>query len=449
MPPIRQFGAQCVAGVLFSFALALTLLPATIVLRDRRRRARDKWDGRLKATGDKGSNGPLDRFLVRIAMLSERHRITVVIATGLIVVTCILLSFQVTTEADLMKMMPGDMPFIKANDRINEYFGGQDYAYTIVHGDALEPSTMRAMLDYEDALADTDFTTEEGKPLFERSKMFSLADLVVKVNGSIPEQRADVLKVLMSMSTGKKSESSNQLLNPAYPDVTMISIRVDRGPQGEMKKMAQTLVAENRRVEAANDGLELTSSGLPLLMNDMLGSIVPTQLKTGAVALVLCALVVILIFKSFFFGIAATSVVFIGIALEMGALSLLNWPLDFMTVMVSSLVIGAGIDFGIHLTHRFREEWHHGGVEAEEAMRRTVGNVGKALVAAAVTTAGAFGIIATSGISYLKRFGGITALSLTFALLAALLFLPTVLAWRAEIVDRKKDRKSTVLEKSA
>jgi len=63
------------------------------------------------------------------------------------------------------------------------------------------------------------------------------------------------------------------------------------------------------------------------------------------------------------------------------------------------------------------------------------------VVAAAVTTAGAFGIIAISKLTYLKRFGGITALSLTFALLAALLVLPSILAWRAQRVEKVREKK--------
>ncbi|MHB8895457.1 MAG: efflux RND transporter permease subunit [Candidatus Geothermincolia bacterium] len=445
MPPIQQFGALCVAGVMFSFVLAVTLLPAVVVLRDRRAKAQEKWDSK-KAERDEKGEGWLDKFLVKIAILSEHHKAIVMTITVVILAACVVLSFKVTTEADMQKMMPKDMPFMKAQTQINKYFGGQDIAYTLVKGDVLAPASLNAMLAYEDGLTDSRELASNGTQLFARDKIFSLADLVKKVSGAIPATKGDVLKVLMGMSTGKKSESQNTLINPKYPDVTMVSIRVDRGTQEDMKKIAETLKAQGTKVVAGNKGLQMSSSGMPVLMNDMMGSLVPTQLKTSVLALILCALIVTMVFGSIFFGLAATSVVFIGIALEIGALALLNWPLDFMTVMVSSLVIGAGIDFGIHVTHRFREEWHLGGVSVDEAMRRTIGNVGKALVAAAVTTAGAFAIIATSQISYLRRFGGITALSLTFALLASLLVLPSILAWRAERVEKVKARQAEKVE---
>jgi hydrophobe/amphiphile efflux-3 (HAE3) family protein len=442
MPPIQQFGGLCVAGVMFSFVLAVTLLPACLVLRDRRQKSIAKWEEK-EAKRDDDRQGIVDKVLVKVAIVSEHHRKIVLAVTTLILLGCIALGTQVSTEADMQKMMPADTPSSVAQVRINEHFGGQDLAYTLVKGDIIEPGSLNTILKYEDGLAASGAKSEKGELLFERDKIISLADLVQKANnGSIPQTNAEVMAVLMSMSTGSKAESSNRLINPKHPDVTMINIRIARGPQNDMKKMTETIRAENKKIMGEEPGLKLTSSGLPVLMTDLMSSIVPTQLKTSGLALILCALIVILVFNSLFFGLAATSVVFIGIALEIGALVVLGWPLDFMTVMVSSLVIGAGIDFGIHVTHRFREEWHHGGVEIDEAMRRTIGNVGKALIAAAITTAGAFAIIAISRVSYMRRFGGITALSLTFALLASLLVLPSILAWRAASVERKREKKA-------
>jgi len=441
MPPIQQFGGLCVAGVLFSFVLAVTLLPATLVLRDRRGKAQEKWEKKQAESKENNKDSWLDRLLVRVAIVSEHHKRFVMIITVAVLVGCGLLSLRITTEADMEKMQPQDLPSAVASSQIYKYFGGQDVAYTLVRGDILQPENLKAMLKYEDELAATKYVNEKGKPLFERDKIFSIADIVQKKVGSIPPTKAEVISTLLSMSQGRKAGSKSNGLVNNDASVAMVTIRITRGSQSDMKHMADTMRSKSKEIVGEHKGLTMSSSGLPVLMIDLMSSILPTQLKTSGLALIMCALVVILVFRSLFFGLAAASVVLLGIALEIGALSLLNWPLDFMTVMVSSLVIGAGIDFGIHITHRFREEWHYGGVEIDEAMRRTMRNVGKAVVAAAVTTAGAFGIIAISKLTYLKRFGGITALSLTFALLAALLVLPSILAWRAQRVEKVREKK--------
>ncbi len=435
MPPIVQFGILCVAGVMFSFLLAVTLLPAAIVLRDRSQRAQEKWARKNRNRVEKAGETRLDRALARIAVLSEHHRLTVGIVTLLILATCGVLAFNVSTEADLSRMMGSDTPAMQASELINRYFGGQNIAYVLVKGDILQPENLEAMLRYEDRISSSGLYDEHGEPLIERSRVMSIADVVRgAAQGTIPSTKQEVFSMLMRMRNGGGG--------PGMPLITedgrtaMISVRVSRGSQSDMENIAKIMREVGREVTSENPSLQMSYSGLPILMSDLLASIVPTQLKTSGLALLLCALIVMLVFRSVFLGLAATSVVFLGIALEIGALVVLGWSLDFMTVMISSLVIGAGIDFGIHVTHRFREEWC-AGVEVDEAIRRTVGHVGKALLAAAVTTAGAFAIIALSDITPLRRFGGITALSLTFALLASLLVLPSILAWYAGWMERR------------
>lgn len=440
MPPIQQFGALCVAGVVFSFILAVTLLPASIVLRDRSERAQEKWEKKNRKRIDKAGESWLDRSLVQIALLAEHHRLVVAIVTLLIIAGCVVLGFQLSTETDMEKMMPQDTPSAIAQREIGKFFGGQDQGIVLVEGDILEPANLQSMLEYEDLVSSTRELNEKGEILIDRQKIISLADLVASANnGTLPATRLEVQVILTQLM----GSGNNSMISPNR-DATTITLMLSRGSQEDMKRITELMRDSSKVVLSGNSTIDMKLTGLPVLMTDIMGSLVPTQLKTSGLALILCALIVMLIFKSVFFGLAATSVVFISIAVEIGALVLLDWPLDFMTVMISSLVIGAGIDFGIHVTHRFREEWHFGGVEIDEAIRRTIGNVGKALVAAAVTTAGAFAIIGTSKIAFMQRFGLITALSLIVALLASLLVLPSLLAWRAQMVERKRKANGSI-----
>ncbi len=440
LPPIVQFGMLCVAGVMISFFLAVTMLPATIVLRDRSPRAQERWERKNRRRMDREGETWLDRSLAQVAVLSEHHRVVVGAVTLLILATCGLLAFRLSTETDMEKMMPQDTPTGIAQGEIHHYFGGQNQGITLVHGDILDPASLKAMLEYEDLVSSTGDRNDDGELLIDRQKVLSIADVVARANdGQIPETRIGVQMALARAAggNGNRSGGGNNLLNEGQ-DASMISIFVSQGSQDDMRRIAEIMRDSAGRVTAEGPAITMTHTGLPVLMTDIMGTLIPTQLKTSGLALILCALIVILVFRSVFFGLAATSVVFISIAVEIGALVVLGWPLDFMTVMISALVIGAGIDYGIHVTHRFREEWHYGGVEVDEAIRRTVGHVGKALLAAAVTTAGAFAIIGTSKISFMQRFGLITALSLTVALLSSLLVLPSILAWQALRVERRR-----------
>lgn len=143
MPTIVQFGILCVAGVIFSFLLSVTLLPAAIVLRDRSPKAQEKWERRNRRRVERSGETWLDRTLAGIAVLSEHHRLAVGIVTLLILAICGVLAFNISTEADLSKMMKADTPSMKAMEVINNYFGGQNVAFALVRGTSWSRGTSR------------------------------------------------------------------------------------------------------------------------------------------------------------------------------------------------------------------------------------------------------------------------------------------------------------------
>ncbi|MBU4301429.1 MAG: MMPL family transporter, partial [Actinobacteria bacterium] len=156
----------------------------------------------------------------------------------------------------------------------------------------------------------------------------------------------------------------------------------------------------------------------------------------------LCLTVLIIVFNSFKYGFATLIVVVCGIMVEIIMLYALNWPLDFMTVTISSMLIGIGVDFGIHVTYRFREELRQRAGNVEESIKGAVLNIGRSLVAAAFTTCGVFAILGISRAIIMKRFGWTIAIGLMGALVGAVLILPSILA----IISKRSDGNATTSE---
>jgi predicted RND superfamily exporter protein len=429
IPPMRDFGLLCMLGIAFSFILSLTLLPAIVILRDRRKKAekleshlekmrtrrRDAWYGRFT-----------DRALVRMAMVSERHHWTVAIITLALVAFAIFAMFNVRTGADISKMFPEGLPSTEVREMITEIFGPQNQDIILVKGDIYEPDSLAAMLELEDLIPLDARNYPDSLDYFARDRISSIADYIKQfsTDGTLPESRDDVveqvekLKALMPVSALLSEDGTTAMimLNSGFPE-TEDELRI----KTDIMRDQSAAVAEE-----AN--LAFTSTGFTVLVADLLGNILPTQLKTSGLALLLCALILIIVFKSFKYGIATLVVVVCGMVVELVFLFALSWPLDLMTVMVAALVIGAGIDFGIHITHRFREEYHSNGTSLEESLKNTVKHVGRALLAAALTTCGVFAILGFSNMGMMQRFGWTTTMGLLGALFGAILVLPSVLA---------------------
>jgi len=428
IPPMRDFGLLCMLGIIFSFLLSLTLLPAIVVLRDRRKkkekleahlekmraRRRDAWYGRI-----------IDNGLVKMALVSGRHHWTVAIITLALAAFAVFAVFNVKTGADINKMFPEGLPSSDAQEMITEIFGPQNRDIILVKGDIYDPASLAAMLELEEAIPNDARNLPDSEDYFARDRISSIADYIVQFNeGVLPESREEVQEKIVELSallpvSGFMNEGGTTAmiyLNSGFPD-TEDELRVKTN-----------IMRDQYDVIAEESGLQFSATGFTVLIADLMGNILPTQLKTSGLALLLCALVLIIVFKSFVYGLATLVVVLCGMIAELIFLFAMGWPLDLMTVMVAALVIGAGIDFGIHITHRFREEWHHGGIPLDEALKNTVLHVGRALVAAALTTCGVFAIIGLSRMGMMQRFGWATTVGLLGALFGAELVLPSLLA---------------------
>jgi hydrophobe/amphiphile efflux-3 (HAE3) family protein len=426
IPPMRDFGLLCMLGIVFSFLLSLTLLPAIVVLRDRRKKAekleshlekmrarrRDAWYGQFT-----------DRSLVRMATVSERHHWTVAI------ITLALLAFAVFAMFNVRKMFPEGMPSREASNKITEIFGPQQFDIILVEGDVYDPANLEALLALEDSIVLDSRNQPGNTDYFNREAIRSIADIIENQGGgTLPDSREAVQEKIDGFKNVPQASMFIPIEREGSSPMTVVMLS-SGFPDTEDELKVKTDIMRDKSVEIMEEtDLELSSTGFTVLIADLLGNILPTQLKTSGLALLLCALILIIVFKSFVYGIATLIVVVCGMVAELVFLFAMRWPLDLMTVMVAALVIGAGIDFGIHITHRFREEFHANGTTLEEALKNTVKHVGRALLAAALTTCGVFAIIGFSSMGMMQRFGWATTVGLLGALFGAILVLPSVLA---------------------
>jgi len=103
----------------------------------------------------------------------------------------------------------------------------------------------------------------------------------------------------------------------------------------------------------------------------------------------------------------------------------INW--NVLTIMITALTIGLGIDYSIHVWRRF-ETNRSSGMAIWPAMRDMYANTGSALLMSAGTTICGFMVLLLSPIPVIRDFGVVSAISVAFSLILALLVLPGLLA---------------------
>lgn len=114
------------------------------------------------------------------------------------------------------------------------------------------------------------------------------------------------------------------------------------------------------------------------------------------------------------------------IAWKLGLMPLADIRLSVTTATTAALVVGLGMDFAIHIVHRYREELGRMR-DRFDAMERTLATAGRPIFGSALTTTTAFLILATSQVNDLRDYGLLTALAIVLSFVACLTVLPPVL----------------------
>jgi uncharacterized protein len=94
--------------------------------------------------------------------------------------------------------------------------------------------------------------------------------------------------------------------------------------------------------------------------------------------------------------------------------------------MVASIAIGLGIDYAIHFTHRLRRELADAAGDTEEALRRTLATSGVAVLVNAVSVGLGFLVLLAAGGQHIRRFGGLSSLTMFVAGALTLTLLPAL-----------------------
>jgi predicted RND superfamily exporter protein len=98
----------------------------------------------------------------------------------------------------------------------------------------------------------------------------------------------------------------------------------------------------------------------------------------------------------------------------------LNLPFNLADVIVLPLLLGVGVDSGIHLLHRHR-------TADRESVLRT--STARGVLFSALTTIASFGTLAFSTHRGIASLGMLLTVGLLFVMFSNLVFLPALIVW--------------------
>ncbi|MFP8953433.1 MMPL family transporter [Natrialbaceae archaeon A-arb3/5] len=454
--PLRAFGLVSTVGIVAALLVFGVLMPAIKVELDeylerggidRRKPALGIQDGAVRRVLSVGADA------ARTAPLVVLIVVLAVTAGGLYAAGSVDTSFQ---EQDLLAENPewadqvsamSDQEYRAADGFgvLDEQFDHRDsQAQIVVRGDVTDGETLERVATARtqaDEATSTDAPQTAGAddrdPL---TVMESVAEDDESFNASF--QLAD------RTGDGVPNQNLEELYDKLFEaDPAAAGAVIDRTSDGEYGSLRllvsvrsdaadETVTAEMRSVagaiddDGADERWDATATGGPVVDH-----VVEETLLAGIFESLAVTLVAVFVFLTVAYSLTGNSAtlgvvtllpVVFAVCWIVGTMAILDIPFNVLTGTVTSFTIGLGVAYNIHVSSRYTLELRRRET-ANEALVTTMTGTGGALFGSVATTTLGFSTLALAFLPAVRQFGIVTALTITYAFLASVLVLPTLL----------------------
>ena len=443
---IGDFGIVAALGVALSLIVMLSLVPAGRTIIDRRREARGKLKEPRPVSGAlPGIERAAELFGAAVARRPAPYLIAVLAVT-------VAFGFAATglhSVFSIRDILPRDGTVLNDMETLEAAVGGStEQARVLVKAEATETRTLLNMRDLTDAFEDEqrrpqaaagpmeptyeslarDWTHDSGAPDDkydpDLAALFEEASAEVQLDPALMQEFLDRLE---AVDPGVARVLVN---NPDGTDAILLQF-----PTYTDDPRASAVIQEEIEALWAGDDGAITATAESILAVAITDQITDGQTAsistTVAVALGILAIFFWVTLRRPTLSIIAVGPIVLVLIWVLGTMALLDIPYSLITSIITALSIGIGVDYTIHVIHRYREEFSHVR-NPEKAAIRTLATTGSALLGSALTTAFGFGVLAFSPLDGSRQFGITAAITIGYSLLVSVLVVPPAMTvWGA------------------
>jgi predicted RND superfamily exporter protein len=411
MIPAAQLGVLTSVGIGVALILSIWFLPAMLSYAKMPKASVIARQKRISWT---------DRWLNRFSRWISYHPRLIVAITVIIAVAGTLGVFLVKVDTNIEGYFLGTSEVRHSTEVINNQFGGAQFISILFEGDVLMPEILRRMEGYEEEIRKETVVGTVNSPVTlikELSKGFY--DPNEKGYNQIPETADEAYQFIEIFAMGGNKEAVEQFMDYNYEHARIL-ISLKDGSNSAGKDLMNKLKELTR-----DDPNVRFITGSALTKIELADMVVEGQVNSLIFAMVVIFLLISVIFRSPKAGILSSLPLSIAIIVLFGLMGILGISLDIATALLSSIMIGVGIDYTIHFLWRFKLE-RAKGLDHKEAATVTLCTAGRGIFFNAVSVIVGFLALSLSNFAPMRYFSALIVLSITICLISALVLVPAI-----------------------
>ncbi len=439
MIPMQVLGFALTLGILICWGMTMLMVPALVLLLDYQKK-------------------PVITNTEKIGLFPLKNRKKIVVAIIIITMISLALIPSIGSNLNLTEMSPQDEPAITYMDKYSEEFGGGQMGMAIIN----EFPQIDSMRNYDVLLAIDIVEGQMRQTVPDLNSPISVVDLMkmIQVPADLINETNmhDPLKEWLNDKVGGVSfwdaiqrvpDDENSAFQVAFGKTArqaMINIFY-RSISDEFKGMvvnlqgysqgliyidipAQSAEKTKVSVEQVNEvtdqsvGVDISHlTGFAAVVVAVNELILFNSYVSLITALIMVFIVLIMIFRSLKYATMTMVPVLLVVLWQPLTYAIAGIEVNLLTAMLGSIIVGIGIDYGIHMTERVRAEG-----ETLMGIKRAVETTGLSFTEATITIIAGISSIFVINIIAIQEFALMTILMLTFSVIGAVLVLPALYA---------------------
>ena len=359
------------------------------------------------------------KHIRNLANLQEKYPVLILLIV--IIVTAVMADGALNVQLDpaFEGMLADDTDCIVTQNLLSSDFGSTDIMLILIELD-YDCDDPNAVTDIRDPRVAGYLNILSQSIASEKNieSVTSFADILKAANnGEVPTD-PDVIRAVAEVEVAKR------FVNREYSSTV---VYIDANINGDMDLL------DDLEEELYNDidhtptpiGIKAIISGSPSTMNLIMSLIASDLLVTMAFSMIFVWLILWRLLKHPVTAILSLIPVFVSVIWTAGSMGYIGIELASITVGLGAMIVGMGIDYSIHITHRFFELLRE---DHDFPLAESVSTIAPPLFASAATTMAGFVAMAFGKMPMNAKMGFLLTTGIGYAFLAVLIILPPLLA---------------------
>jgi predicted RND superfamily exporter protein len=340
IPPVQVFGAFVAIGVVAAWLLTMLFLPAFVMLLSEQNLQR------VQASSEGRGNRALASGVRRIGQLTARRPRWIAAGFALLVIAAIPGITQISVNDNPVRWFKSGTDIRQATEELNRLFAGTYNASLLLDtdqpGTLTQPETAAAVSKLQEFWESIDVI----------GQTTSYADALP---AQIPPDQPDQAQIETSLSSTATLADAGGVSGLITPDYRKANLQLQM-KDGDNQTMQRVIDDTDAYLDAQPlpQGIQTAWAGETYLNLVWQDKMVSGMLKAFLSTLGVVFLLMLLLFRSLRWALLAIVPLAVTILLVYGAAGLSGKAYDMPMAVLSTLVLGIGIDFSIHFSQRYR-----------------------------------------------------------------------------------------------